>query len=263
MILAMLAAALCAGGCELWKMSERYVQEARVKGALEKYQPIELQVPTSTPDVIPYTASPIIDESPTDIPATEEPAATEEPVIINQYIVDLQNEVNADITGWLTIPYTNIDYPLVMPDDFDTYLKRDVYGNESKSGALFLDYRCDRNFSDFNTIIYGHNMRNQSMFGDLSYYKDESFFNRYKTGTVHLVYKTYSIEIFACMIIESNDSVIYGTAGIWNDFVQYVRNNALYFSEPDTEGKIITLSTCSSAFENARLVVVAVAAEIL
>ena len=74
--------------------------------------------------------------------------------------------INKDVVGWITIDDTNINYPILKSNDNDYYLKRDINKNISKSGSIFLDYR-NNGFSDKNTVIYGHNMKNGTMFSQL------------------------------------------------------------------------------------------------
>ena len=93
-------------------------------------------------------------------------------------IIDLTH-INEDYIGWIEIPNTNINYPVLQSEDNNYYLKRDIYKNYLASGSIFLDYR-NNDFSDENTVIYGHYMRNNTMFGQLKKFKEEKFFNKNK-----------------------------------------------------------------------------------
>ena len=87
---------------------------------------------------------------------------------------------NADCIGWLSIDGTNISYPVMhTPSDPQKYLRRNFYGKYSQSGVPFLDGRCD--IQSTNLIIYGHNMRNGTMFSDLKKYEDGDFLNAHRT----------------------------------------------------------------------------------
>ena len=79
---------------------------------------------------------------------------------------DLQAK-NPDVKAWLTIYDTKIDYPLVQTDNDDYYMNHDVFGEVQASGSLFIDYRNDSQFGDFNTLVYGHHMSERKMFGDI------------------------------------------------------------------------------------------------
>lgn len=97
-----------------------------------------------------------------------------EPVILGKY-AGLYEE-NPDLAGWLSIEGMKIDYPVMQCEDDEYYLHRDFYGNEDKYGCLYVRERADVNTPGTNFVIYGHNMRDGSMFGDLDLYKDEEFF---------------------------------------------------------------------------------------
>lgn len=87
---------------------------------------------------------------------------------------------NADCIGWLSIDGTNISYPVMhTPSDPQKYLRRNFYGKYSQSGVPFLDGRCD--IQSTNLIIYGHNMRNGTMFSNLKRYMDGDFLNAHRT----------------------------------------------------------------------------------
>ena len=80
---------------------------------------------------------------------------------------DVLRDINPDCVGWIEIPGTNISYPIVQGRDNDHYLRLNFEGKYSVGGVIFLDHRCDSDFDRTNTIIYGHNMRDGSMFGSL------------------------------------------------------------------------------------------------
>ena len=117
-------------------------------------------------------AEPTVTTAQTESEPTERPAA-------ERNIQALITE-NADCIGWLSIDGTNISYPVMhTPSDPQKYLRRNFYGKYSQSGVPFLDGRCDLQSS--NLIIYGHNMRNGTMFSDLKRYVDRDFLNAHRT----------------------------------------------------------------------------------
>ena len=249
-------AVICVSGYKLWKMSERYVQENQLKDNIMKYRPEE-------PENLERVSK--TEEYCSEKTETTEP---EEIKINNQFITDMQSEVNKDIIGWLTVPNTQIDYPFVTAEDNEYYLRKDLYGDYAVAGTIFMDYRCNTdffrdNFSSFNTIIYGHNMKNGSMFGELpQLFGDEGFFDSNRTGTIYTKDNTYKLEFFACVVINAEDEVIYGNIDIDSQadrdaFFKYVRDNARNYREPKTDENIVTLSTCSYQFDGARTVLLA------
>ena len=178
-------------------------------------------------------------------------------VTVNQSVIDLQAKYPG-VVGWLTVPGTNIDYPFVWHGDNDYYLRRDLDGNGAQAGTLFMDCRCDKDFMSRNTIIYGHHMKNGSMFGTLKRFADKDFFDANTRGTIFLPYETLTLEFFAYLVVKHTDEVIYGVEPGEGCF-DYVKQNAKHYREIQLTGmdKIVTLSTCSYEFTNARMVLLA------
>lgn len=179
----------------------------------------------------------------------------------NQSIVDLQAE-RPDVVGWLTVPNTNMDYPFVQGVDNNQYLHLDLEDRRSAAGTIFMDFRNSPEFTDFHTILYGHNMRNGSMFGTLKNFNDRAFFETNRVGSIVLANKTYKIEFMAFAILAPSDTGIY-TPTIETDtdkkkFLDYVDSIARYYREIDvtTNDRIVTLSTCNYEFSDARMVLV-------
>ena len=165
---------------------------------------------------------------------------------------------NEDYRFWLKVEGTQIDYPVVQAEDNDFYIKRDFNKEESIAGTPFLDYR-NNSLNDKNTIIYAHHMRNGSMFGELKKFKSEDFFNQNNKVTVEINGKVNTYEVFS----------VYVTAGttdylkvdfLDNEYQEYLNNaieKSMYDSkvEVNKDDKIITFSTCSYEFKDARTVV--------
>ncbi|MCL2654881.1 MAG: class B sortase [Coriobacteriia bacterium] len=180
---------------------------------------------------------------------------------VNPQIKGLQAKY-PDAMGWLMVPGTNIDYPFARARDNDFYLHRDLNKRPLFAGTLFMDYRNSDDFSDFNTVIYGHHMKNRSMFGDLQEFSTKKFFDTHKAGTIVLVNKTYQINFFAFAVIKPNDANIYDptikTEVDKAAFLSHVKSAARYYRElgVGTKDQIVTLSTCNYEFNNARMVLV-------
>lgn len=174
-------------------------------------------------------------------------------------------EINPDICAWLTLHNTQIDYPVVQGMDNHTYLNTDVYGNYSLSGSIYLDSRNDPSFQDPYSLFYGHYMENHEMFGDLELYKDTTFFESNSTGTLILPKQAYQLHIFACLLVNSSDHIIFNPSQWKADvrkFLDYVQKEALHYRKDTIHvtretPQILALSTCSYEFENARTIVLA------
>jgi len=250
-----LLAVISYSGYQLWIINQNTVQEAEVHRWLMQYHPLVFAGSSNEPAVRALTEFP----SEPAVMAAEEAALV--PQIVNQSIVDLQ-AARPDVTGWLTIPHTRIDYPFVQSGDNAQYLHLDLNDRRSAAGTIFMDFRNSRELTDFNTIIYGHHMRNGSMFGTLQLFNSQSFFDDNRTGTIFLVGATYEIEFIAFAVIQPNDAVIYNpnitTEADKHTFLDHVRSVARYDRDVDVtaDDRLITLSTCNYEFHNARMVLV-------
>ena len=183
--------------------------------------------------------------------------------VVNQSIIDLQKK-NADVIGWLTIPGTQIDYPFLWSNDYSKYLRTDINGQGSTAGSIFMDYRCDRNLQGAHSILFGHNMNNDSMFGSLPYFRDRAFFLEHQEGYIYLSNENLKLQAIACMVVKSNDAEVYGVAETDKQkerFVEVIREGNIHGSEniPDDlsiDDRFVILSTCSYEYNEARTVVV-------
>ena len=195
--------------------------------------------------------------------SNDEPPSAPALVILNQSIIDAQNEINADIVGWLTIPRTNIDYLFVQAGDNDFYLRRDLYKQQLYAGSIFMESRNSKDFSDFNTILYGHNMKNGSMFHNLRKFAETDFFEGNQTGTIYLADRIFTLRIFAYLVIQADNEVVYqNQATSWDEkerYFTYVRDRARQYREIDLteQDRVVTLSTCAYEYDDARMVLVA------
>jgi len=168
--------------------------------------------------------------------------------------------INPDIIGWIVIEDTDIDYPILQAEDNSFYLKTTVEGVASSSGAIFMDYRNSSDFSDNNSIIYGHKMRNGTMFQDLSEYKSQNFFNEHPYYTIYTPECEYRCEVFAAYVTSSVSEAYVLDFSSADNFVQYL-NTAISKSLIKTgtilygTDRIVTLSTCDYTYNNARMVV--------
>lgn len=121
-------------------------------------------------------------------------------------------EINPEVLGWLTIYDTNIDYPLVQGEDNEKYLNHNPKLEAEGSGSLFLDYRNAKNFTDFNTIIFGHHMAHHEMFGDLDLFLDEDFWNAHEYGNLIYDGQNHGLQFIAMLQCDAYDFFIYHPA---------------------------------------------------
>jgi len=177
------------------------------------------------------------------------------PDTVNQSVIDLQAEY-PDVAGWVSVPNTGIDYPFVWYRDNDYYLRRDLNGDHAMAGTIFMDFRCNKDFTSRNTVLYGHHMKNGSMFGTLKAFGDESFFNENGHGTIYLPQETLTLTFFAYMVINPGIEKEIYNASLSDTYFDYVKQNARHYRDVElTESdRIVTLSTCAYEFDNARMV---------
>lgn len=167
---------------------------------------------------------------------------------------------NDDIVGWLYCADTPINYPVVQSADNNDYLRRDLQGNYLASGTLFVDFRCQAIDVTQNYIIHGHNMKDTTMFGTLINYGEQAYYDQHPVLYFLTPEKDYFIELFAGYVIESVSEVYtpeFDDAQTFGAFLQQVRAKSSFTSDvtvTETD-HIVTLSTCSYAFNNARYVV--------
>lgn len=177
-------------------------------------------------------------------------------------------EVNSDIVGWIKIDGTVIDYPVMQtPDQVDYYLKRSFYGRASSQGCIYVREECDVLAPSDNLTIYGHHMRDGSMFAALSSYTSSSFWQEHSRIRFDTLYEYHSYQIFA--VFETTASEGEGFAyhqfvdarneEEFNAFVAECKALALYETglTPQYGDKLICLSTCDYSRSNGRLVVAA------
>ena len=191
-------------------------------------------------------------------------------------------ERNKDVVGYIKIPDTDISYPVVQrrkEDGNEYYLTRNIDKEDAKAGTIFLDWR---NYFDYvvdgvkvlensqNLIVYGHDMKDGSMFGGLQRYEDaQGYYSEHPIIELSSNYETYKYKIFAYFIIDSEDESE-TKFDCWNtlnfegedDFYEFVNNakkRALTFNDVDVRygDQLLTLSTCNSIFDTGRLIVMA------
>ena len=158
-------------------------------------------------------------------------------------------KMNDDFRGWLYYPVLGVNYPVVQAEDNDYYLRRSFEGEYLRAGCLFMDAGASADFSDRNSFIFGHNMRDGSMFGrfkelteDTTICDENPYFYIYTEDTV------YTYEIFAYYQVKK-DSERYMTFTedqTYDYYVKWALENSLYKKEMDFSGRnnIMTLSTC-------------------
>lgn len=171
-----------------------------------------------------------------------------------------------DIIGWLYCPDTAVDYPVVRSEDNTYYIRHLPDGTWNASGTIFLDYRNQVDFSDSNSIIYGHNRRNGAMFAMLPDYADPEYYEEHPVWYLLTPTKNYKLEIFAghetTSVSEAYEIPL--LLEEWKELMQAHIAASDFATEVELEegNKVVTLSTCVSGRTGVRYVVLAVLREI-
>ena len=175
-------------------------------------------------------------------------------------------KLNPDLIGWIYIDGTEINYPVMQtPEWVNYYLKRDFYGQSNDHGSIYADEMADIKRPSANVTLYGHKMKDGSMFAGLLDYTDKAFFEQHRTIDFNTIYKNATYEIIAVFITTANEGgfpyhlFVDGTREEFDAFVSKCKELSLYDTGVDAEygDKLITLSTCEHNVANGRFVVVA------
>ena len=236
----------------VWQLFGLYKEYQEGK---DSYSSLEQYVSFTEPEDTSANSTP-----PATSPTEDSTAITEAPDVSAWPQVDFSqlSEINSDIVGWIYIEGTNINYPVVQGSDNNYYLKRLFDGTYNSSGCIFLDYRCTSNFTDQHSIIYGHHMKDKSMFSGLMNYKDQAFYDEHSVALLVTPTAYYKIQFFSGYVSDT-----------WSDawdlsFSEYeylswlndIQRKSCFETDyiPTTEDKIITLSTCTYEFDTAKFV---------
>lgn len=157
-------------------------------------------------------------------------------------------ERNPDVIAWIQIPNTNIDYPVLQGDTNDTYLRHDIDGNYLVAGSIFVDANHSAPLEEPNTIIYGHNMRNSSMFSDLKEYINPEFVKDHPYVYIYLPDGTVSeYQIVSSQEIDAySDIYMVNLPNLDTHYTKIMDGNKLDVPFEKDQSPMITLSTCAT-----------------
>lgn len=243
-ILILAAIMLVSGGLSI----KRYMEDQKAKAEYDRLA--ELARETTAP---PET------EAPETLPQETEPE--EVPYVSPINFPELKEE-NPDTIGWIRVPDTNIDYPVVQGTDNDFYLNHDFYGKESIGGAIYLDFESRGDFEGRNNILYGHNMKNGSMFKDVVRYKDEEYFKEHQYFSIYTPDREIKLKAVACYYGEAQPIVRktrFKSQESFDAFVHEMIKPCSYAEDVTYPARTLyTLVTCSYEINDARTFLFAV-----
>ena len=265
-LLAVIVAGICTGIAVFfgWKV---YQQEMMYKKGDDTYEMIEHlaqatpmteEVPANRPE--PSTFEPETTTPVSIIEDPEEPQNQEEPIPVAEIDFAALTAVNSDVVAWICCPDTVINYPVVLGGDNEYYLTHLVDGTENGNGTLFIDWKNSRDFSDENTVVYGHHMQSGKMFACLVEYADQAFFDAHPIIYLVTPEAKYKIELFSGYTTTFDSSAYTLRFSSSHEYAEWLREIArksdfkanMHLS---TNDHIITLSTCAYSFYDARYVV--------
>ncbi len=178
---------------------------------------------------------------------------------------EVLKETNDEIYAWIYIPDTNIDYPVLQSRTSDFfYIDHDVYKNYQFAGSIYSESLNLRDFSDRNTVLYGHNMADGSMFANLHKYEDKEFFDNHKYIYVYLPQQKLTYEVVSAYVYDARhllNSFHLDDDQVFQDYINFVQNpravvcNVNENIQLNLDSKLLTLSTCLNADDNGRYLV--------
>ena len=181
-------------------------------------------------------------------------------------------EVNPEIYAWIRVPDTNIDYPILQHEGEDQsyYLTRDIHGKTTQAGSIYTEYYNNKHFQDPNTIIYGHNMKNGSMFHNVRYFAEQEYFEEHEELYIYMPGKILKYQIINCYVYDDRHLLAafdLSDETVHEEYLEDImRPRSMHTMirqgvELSTEDKLITLSTCVANQPNNRRLLQAVLLE--
>lgn len=166
-----------------------------------------------------------------------------------------------DIQGWIYCEGTNINYPVVQGPDNQKYLRHTYLGEYAAAGSIFLEAANTPGFQDSNNIIYGHHMKDKSMFAGLSNWAEQAYYDEHPVMWLLTPEQDYMVELFSGYITPAGSdvyAVFQGPSEWFDDYLKAALANSDFDCGegfvPDGDAKYVVLSTCDYTFQNARYV---------
>lgn len=174
-------------------------------------------------------------------------------------------KMNSDVIGWIYIPGTNIDYPIVQGKDNEEYLHKTFEGKKNSSGTIFMDQKCKKDFTADNNVIYGHHMKNGTMFADLLKFRQESFVKKNRYIFLYTPNQRKKLQVVSAYAGEAKGEIPISFANRKDQqaYLKKVRSKsqvsiAMKKNQEETVKRIYTFVTCSYEKEDYRTFVYAV-----
>ena len=238
------------------KISAAVVSAALLLGGLFLLFRDDVQVKIQEEKIKPFVPDFTLLELPED--SNSEENSTEIPFEAEEKLKEQTQELCTNIDnsiGWINVPETKINYPVMYSGDNDFYLHRAVDGSYLRVGSIFLDYRCNSDFTSRINILYGHNMSDGSMFADVMKFIDSSYFDSHNYGWLSTPNAVYKIDFFSVSQPENYDD-FYDVNSDINLWLDDLRANSFIWRNIgiSEEDRFISLSTCTGSEGSSRTV---------
>ena len=238
------------------KISAAVVSAALLLGGLFLLFRDDVQVKIQEEKIKPFVPDFTLLELPED--SNSEENSTEIPFEAEEKLKEQTQELCTNIDnsiGWINVPETKINYPVMYSGDNDFYLHRAVDGSYLRVGSIFLDYRCNSYFTDKINVLYGHNMSDGSMFADVIKFIDSSYFDSHNYGWLSTPNAVYKIDFFSVSQPENYDD-FYDVNSDINLWLESLRENSFIWRNIgiSEEDRFISLSTCTGSEGSSRTV---------
>lgn len=232
---------------KVWGITREYRAGEEFYGNLEQY----VMLPETT-----QTREPSLENQDPTETLPEEPEALAWPEVD----FDALRQINSDVVGWIYIPDTRVNYPILQGRNNDQYLYRLMTGEYNAAGSVFLDAAVPPDFSRSNTPIYGHNMKNGSMFADVTGYKGQEFYDAHPYVMLLTPDQNYLVRVFAGYVVSERGDAwkTEFSEGQFAAWLQSVQQKSYFVPTditPTVQDRIVTLSTCTYETDDARFVV--------
>ena len=259
---ALVAVLLAAIGLSVWQIGSYVMDSRRSRGQYQELAQLrqEATVPKETEPTVTVETVPEEKAEMAETVATEPPAPEVLPELAGLLAV------NPDLVGWIRVPGTVIDYPVVQrPGERDWYLKRDFYGQKSSAGCIYAREVCDVALPSDNVTLYGHMMRDGSMFAQLNFFTNRKFWEEHRVFRFDSLYAHRSWEVVCVFRAEAQGEfqyqrfVEFGSAAEFGAFWDECQARAVFDTgvAPQWGDKLLCLSTCEYTLQDGRLVVLA------
>ena len=244
LILLLLAAVLCYSLWQVFRITTEY------RGGAEAYESLEQYIS------MPGTDEPV--REPATTPEGETIHMEEDAADWPRVDFDALRQINPDVAGWICIPGTAVNYPIVQGADNDYYLTHLFDGTSNSAGCIFLDSAVSPDFQAHNSVLHGHHMRNGSMFASICDYTEQSHYDAHPTAMLLTPGGNYEIRFFSGYVTDVEDDAWdpYFTDEEFKVWLGRRVARSAFDAQvtPTAADRIVTLSTCTYEFEDARFV---------